>query len=72
MKDLVQVGLKSHKGSRIASFDFTYVMKLLEQLYLLHDRTESLSTPGNQTLASNLTLHLGIDGKKNGREGTPV
>jgi len=41
-------------------------MKLFEQLHFLHDRTEFLSTLGDQTLASNLTLHPGIDGEKNG------
>jgi hypothetical protein len=48
------------------------MMKLLEQLYFLHNRTEFLSTFGNQTLASDLTLHPGVDCKKDGREGTPV
>ncbi len=48
------------------------MVKLLEQLYFLHDRMEFLSTFGNQTLASNLTLHPGVDCKEDGREGTPV
>jgi len=48
------------------------MVELFEQLNFLHDRTEFLLTLGDQTLASNLTLHPGIDGKKDGRESTPV
>ena len=48
------------------------MVKLLEHLYFLHDRVEFLATFGNQTLASNLTLHPGVDCKKDGRKGTPV